>query len=114
LSALIAELVGRYGNSRTTVQPFCASVLQVPISLGAIQKVQARAAAAIAPHYEAIGQQARAAELNHLDEPPWYKQGQLHGLWVMAKTSVAFFLIHPHRSEEAFQELSGGDGQWGQ
>lgn len=108
LSALIAEMVGMYGNSRTTVQTFCASVLHVPISLGAIQKVLDRAAAAIAPHYEAIGQQAREAELNHLDETPWYKQGQLHWLWVMANASVAFFLIHPHRSEEAFQELIGG------
>ncbi len=108
LSALIAEMVGMYGNSRTTVQTFCASVLQVPISLGAIQKVLDRAAAAIAPHYEAIGDQAREAALNHLDETPWYQRGQLHWLWVMANTSVAFFLIHPHRSEEAFQELIGG------
>lgn len=108
LSALIAELVGMYGNSRTTVQTFCASVLQIPISLGALQKVLDRVSAAIAPHYEASGQQAREAELNHLDETPWYKQGELHWLWVMANSSVAFFLIHKHRSGEAFEELIGG------
>jgi len=109
-SALIAELVGMYGTSRTTVQTFCASVLHVPIRLGAIQKVLARASAAIAPHYEAIGQQAREAELNHLDETPWYQGGQLQlqWLWVMANPRVAFFLIHKHRSKEAFQELMGG------
>lgn len=108
LSALIAEMVGMYGKSRTTVQTFCASVLQVPLSLGAIQKVLDRAAVASAPQYEAIGDQAREAALNHLDETPWYQRGQLHWLGVMATTSVAFFLIHPHRSEEAFQELIGG------
>jgi transposase len=36
LSALIAEMVGMYGNSRTTVQTFCASVLKVPISLARV------------------------------------------------------------------------------
>jgi len=38
-SALMGELAGTYGNGRRMVQTFCASVLQVPISLGAIQKV---------------------------------------------------------------------------
>jgi transposase len=37
-SALMGELAGTYGNGRRIVQTFCASVLQVPISLGAIQK----------------------------------------------------------------------------
>jgi transposase len=39
LSALRAELAGTYGNGRRMVQTFCSSVLGVPISLGAIQKV---------------------------------------------------------------------------
>src|SRR5215471_7162107 len=38
-SALVGELAGTYGNDRRMVQTFCASELQVPISLGAIQKV---------------------------------------------------------------------------
>src|SRR5215470_12282998 len=38
-SALVGELAGTYGNGRRMVQTFCASVLQIPISLGAIQKV---------------------------------------------------------------------------
>jgi transposase len=33
-SALVGELAGTYGNGRRMVQTFCASVLQVPISLG--------------------------------------------------------------------------------
>src|SRR5262245_30553735 len=38
-SALMGELAGTDGNGRRMVQTFCASVLQVPMSLGAIQKV---------------------------------------------------------------------------
>src|SRR5262249_31171897 len=58
-SALIGELAGTYGNGRRMVQTFCASVLRVPLSLGAMQKVLDRVAQAIEPHYRAIATQAR-------------------------------------------------------
>src|SRR5215470_15206295 len=50
-SALMGEIAGTYGNGRRMVQTFCASVLQVPISLGAIQKVLDRLTQAIDPYY---------------------------------------------------------------
>jgi transposase len=71
-SALMGELAGTYGNGRRMVQTFCASVLQVPISLGAIQKVLDRVAHAIEPHYTAIATQARHAHVNYIDETPWF------------------------------------------
>jgi transposase len=71
-SALMGELAGTYGNGRRMVQTFCASVLQVPISLGAIQKVLDRVAQAIEPHYTAIATQARHAPVNYIDETPWF------------------------------------------
>ena len=60
-SALIGELAGTYGNGRRLVQTFFASVLQVPISLGAIQKVLDRVTQALTPHYTALARQARQA-----------------------------------------------------
>lgn len=107
LCALIAEIGGIDGNSRETIKMFCASVLNVPISLGAIQKVIDRASKAIAPHYEAIKQKARSMEINHLDETPWHNNGKLNWLWVMANKAVAFFMIHSNRSKEAFEQLIG-------
>src|SRR5262245_62127870 len=53
-SALMGELAGTYGNGRRIVQMFCASVLQVPVSLGAIQKVLDRVTQAIDPYYAVI------------------------------------------------------------
>ena len=50
-SALMGALAGSYGNGRRMVQTLCASVLQVPISLGAIQNVLDRVAQAIDPYY---------------------------------------------------------------
>jgi len=87
------------------VQTFCASVLGVPISLGAIQKVLDRVTQAIDPYYAVIARQARQAPVNYIDETPWYCRNALEWLWVMASERVAFYMIHPRRSKEAFAAL---------
>ncbi len=107
LSALIAEMSGTQGNSRETVQGFCKSVLGFCISTGAIQNVIDRSSEAIKPYYEAIGNVAQNSKTNHVDETSWFQKGKLKWLWVMANTAVSYFMIHPHRSKEAFLELIG-------
>ena len=79
-SALMGEVAGSYGNGRRIVQTFCASVLQVPISLGAIQKVLDRVAQAIEPHYRAMATQVRHAVVNYIDETPWFLTHRLQWL----------------------------------
>ncbi len=105
-TALIGELAGTYGNGRRMVQTCCASVWRVPLSLGAIQKVLDRVTQAIAPHYEAIARHARQAPVNYIDETSWFLTQTLHWLWVMASDTVAFSMMPPHRSTEAFAALS--------
>ncbi|VBB44962.1 transposase [uncultured Desulfatiglans sp.] len=105
LSAMIAEMAGTQADSRSTIQTFCASVLGFHISLSAIQKIIVRACAAIQPHYETIGQAARQAPVNHIDETSHRLNGLLQWLWVMAGPAVAFFMIHSNRSKEAFEAL---------
>jgi transposase len=105
LSALMAELAGTYGNGRRMVQTFCASVLGVPMSLGAIQKVLDRVTQAIDPYYTLIATQARQVPVNYIDETPWYRENALEWLWVMASEQVAFSMIHARRSKEAFFAL---------
>jgi len=105
LTALIADMSGTHGNSRSSVQTFCRSVLGIPISRGAIQRSIDRASEAIKPLYEAIGQAARRAKVNYIDETPWYQNGVLMWLWVMASPHVAFFKILTSRSKEAFKTL---------
>jgi transposase len=75
------------------------------MSLGAIQNVIDRASQAIVPHYEAIATLARHATVGYIDETPWYFQHTLHWLWTMTPDTVSLFLIHPHRSKEAFFAL---------
>jgi transposase len=107
LSAAIAQMAGGHGDSRTLVQEFCASVLNIPISLGAIQKILDRVSAAIKPHYDRIGEVARTTEVNHVDETSHTKKGVLQWLWVMTNATVAFFMIHANRSKKAFEALIG-------
>ena len=104
-SALMGELAGAYGNGRRMVQTFCASVLQVPISLGGLQKVLDRVTQAIDPYYVAIATQARQSAVNYIDETSWFCMHTLHWLWVMASERVAFYMVHPRRSKEAFAAL---------
>jgi len=105
LSAAIAQMAGGQGDSRTTIQEFCASILGIPISLGAIQKIIDRVSSAIEPHYEEIGKVARQSEVNHIDETSFSKKEVLQWLWVMANSTVAFFMIHANRSKKAFEAL---------
>ena len=105
LSSVIAEMDGSQGDSRTIIQNFCASVLGFPISLGAIQKVLDRTSAAIEPHHEAIGSEARRAAVNNVDETSWYTKSELYRLWVMASKNVSFFMIQKGRTKEAFKAL---------
>ena len=105
LTALIGELSGPQWSSRGAVQEFCASVLGVPISRGAVQRAVNRVSDAITPHYEAIAEKARAAPVNYIDETTWYQHGVLAWLWVMASTTVAFFKVQASRSKAAFAEL---------
>jgi transposase len=105
LTALIGELSGPQRDSRSTVQEFCASVLGVPISRGAIQRAVDRVSDAITPHYEAIAEKAREAHVNCIDETAWYQHGVLAWLWVMVNTTVALFKVQAGRSKAAFDAL---------
>ena len=104
-SAMIAELSGSHGASRQTVQDFCHSVLGVPISVGGIQCILDRASEALKPLYDEIGQQVRTAAVNHIDETSWFQSGKLKWLWTMVNHAVAFFMLHPNRSKQAFDQL---------
>ena len=105
LTALIGELSGSQRDSRSAVQEFCRSVLGVPISRGAIQRVVDRVSEAITPHYEAIAGKARSTQVNYIDETAWYQHGVLAWLWVMVNPTVAFFMVHASRSQAAFEAL---------
>jgi len=108
----VGEIAGTHGTGRRPIQTLCAAVLQVPLSLGAIQKRLARVA-------QAMASQARQAPVNYIDDTSWFLTNTRHWLWVMAHETVAFSMLQPHRSTIAFAALieawagllvSDGDG----
>lgn len=105
LTALITEFSGTHGNSRGTVQEICKSIFNFHISVGAIQKVIDRGSRAIEPIYDHIGQIARKANVNYVDETSWRLAGKRRWLWTMANEAVSYFKIHTNRSQEAFASL---------
>jgi transposase len=107
LSALIGELAGIEGNSRTMIQRFCSSVLGIPISAGGIQKVLNRVSSALEPYYEQVRKVVHGSKVNHVDETPWFLNGDLHWLWTLGNKNAALFMIHENRSRMAFEQLIG-------
>jgi transposase len=105
LSAFIAELSGIKGMSRNDVMHLCQSVLAVPVSTGAIQKIIDRASAAIDPFYQHVGRIARSAECNYIDETSWFKDNALNWLWAMVNERTAYYRIDANRSKKAFESL---------
>jgi transposase len=105
LTGFVGEMAGMVGASRSAVQDLCASVFGIPLSKGTIQKLVDRVSEAIVPYYTAIGEVARTAFVNYVDETSWLTHGDRHWLWVMANPAVAYFQIHPHRSKAAFAQL---------
>jgi transposase len=105
LTGFIGEMAGIVGASRSAVQDLCASVFGIPLSKGAIQKTVDRVSEALVPHYDTIGQAARTAPVNDIDETSWLVHGHRHWLWVMANPEVAYFQIHPNRSKAVFVQL---------
>jgi len=105
LTALVGQLAGMHRTSRRLIHDFCHSVLKIPMSLGAVQKMIDRVSNAILPHYEAIAALARQAPVGYIDETPWYCQHALNWLWTLSTDTVSLYLIHPHRSKEAFAAL---------
>jgi transposase len=101
----MGELSGSQRDSRSTAQEFCASVLGISISRGAIQRTVDRVSEALIPHYNAITEKARRAPVNYIDETSWYQHSVLAWRWVMVNTTVALFTVQASRSQAAFEAL---------
>jgi hypothetical protein len=71
LPARMGALGGMHRPARRLVQDVCHSVFPIPLSLGTIQKMIARASHALVPHDEAIAPLARPAPVGYSEETPW-------------------------------------------
>ena len=118
LTSLVGILYSTMGSSARQIASFFSSGLfvtragecvKLPVSM--VMKLRERCSNALKPHHEAIGEVARVAPINHVDETSWPTFGpegkRKNWLWVMVSGLVSFFMIHAHRSQEAFHALIG-------
>ena len=83
-----------------------------PCHWGGLNKIFKRSSEALAPHHAKIGEIARVAPINNIDETCWRRFGPYgrckEWVWVMASPGfVTYFNIHPNRNKAAFEELIG-------
>jgi transposase len=107
LTAFMSYLVGVCGLSKRKVEELIESVLEVPVSLGTIAKLEQEVSAALEPaHHEAL-QAVREAPVKHADETGWNKAGHKRWLWVVATSQVVAFVIHRLRNAAVVLMLLG-------
>jgi len=76
-TALVEELSWTERSSRKAVKAFCPSGLRLSMSVGVVQKCVDRVSQAIAPSDEKIGDRARSARGNPVDETSCSQHGVL-------------------------------------
>ena len=83
----------------------------IPISQGGIDLIFDRVSASMKEHYDKIGEIAKTAPVNHVDETSWRLFGPIEKakvwLWVMVSTIVCYFRMDDHRDRNAFEALIG-------
>lgn len=109
LHALVALLAGRYRLSKRLTSEMLGEVFQIPMSLGAVSKCEARVGAALKAPYEEAHASARTSAWANVDETSWREDKKGAWLWVMATALVSVFLVHRNRSTVAAQTLMGED-----
>ncbi len=106
LTAAVAYLsgVGRLG--KRAIRTLFADLCDIPVSLGAVSKLEATVSRALAPIHAAAHEHTKGLDAN-VDETSWKQGTSKAWLWVAVTTLLTVFLIRPHRNRAAFDALAG-------
>jgi transposase len=107
LTAVMSYLSGRHHRGKRAVQEIVATVFHVPVSLGTVVASEQQMSAALAAPHEQARDAVRDAPVKNTDETGWKRAGQRCWMWLAATATVAYYLIHPHRSWQGLQSLLG-------
>lgn len=82
------------------------------LSPGGLSQLAARAGAVLEPKEQALQQQAREADVQHVDETSWWitssnPERQPHWLWVFAGEGQTIYRVDERRNREVVQETLG-------
>lgn len=107
LMALITLLVGVYHMSRRDAVSCVGDVLGIPISLGALSKVEGRVAVMLAPAHQEAAVLVKRARAKYADATGWFRKATGRTLWVIASKLATVFHIVADGTRDEFQKLVG-------
>jgi transposase len=106
LTAAVAYLsgVGRLG--KRAIRTLLADLCDLPVSLGAVSKLEQTVSRALAPIHAAAHAHTQGRDAN-VDETGWKQGAAKAWLWVAVTAVVSVFLIRPNRNRAAFDAPAG-------
>jgi transposase len=106
LTATVAYLSGVGRLSKRTIRTLLDDLCGLPVSLGAVSKLEGAVSRALAPIHADAHERVKGEDAN-VDETGW-KQGKSKAwLWVAVTSLLSVFLIRPNRNRAAFDALAG-------
>ena len=87
------------------VRDILASHLHTTVTPGGLLDGWRRLAAALAPWYEQIADDARAGAVLHADETGWRVDGRTHWLWCFCNYRTCYYMIDKSRGSPALQKF---------
>jgi len=108
LTAVAAYLTGVGRLGKRAVRVLFADVCGLPVSLGAVSKLEGTVSRALEPIHAAAHAATKGADAN-VDETSWTEGTSKAWLWVAVTKLLSVFLIRPHRNRLAFDDLVGPD-----
>jgi transposase len=106
LTATVAYLSGVGRLSKRTIRTLLGDLCDLPVSLGAVSKLERTVSQALAPIHAAAHAFVQGKDAN-VDETSWKEGTAKAWLWVAVTTLVTVFLIRPNRNRVAFHDLAG-------
>jgi transposase len=107
LAGTLSYLVGAHKLSKRGAVEVADELFSAPIALGTVANLEQELSKALQPAYDEAKKAVQAADIKHVDETGWKKNGAKRWLWVAATKLLAVFMIHPLRNSVALAKLLG-------
>jgi transposase len=109
LQATVVSLTARNRVSRRDISELAADLFGLPLSVGAVDAILQRAAAALARPHEQLVEKVLASSAINIDETGWFTAHEQRTLWTAVTPEAAIFRIATDRHRDRLQELLGKD-----
>ncbi|MGH7222291.1 MAG: IS66 family transposase [Gemmataceae bacterium] len=107
LSAASSYLSGCHHVSRRGIVEVVGTVLDFPVSLGTVCRLEQETSQALQGAHDEALQAVRLAEVKHVEGTGWKKAGKRCWLWAAATANVAAFVLYAGRGAAGLTALLG-------